>query len=278
MEPGRDPQHEIVQILRDTLADRQARRHRYSLRGFAASLQLAPPQVSEILNGKRKVTRKMASRIFHSLAIDPAVEQDLLNRLPAKQTRRKRAKHQLALAPNDEPPETNSWFSQLSTDEFRVIADWYYFAILSLAETEGFQSKPAWIAKRLGITIHQATNAIDTLLRLGLLVRNADQQWVTTGKHFTTTHEVRDASIRRNHAQALDLAQQALEQVPIELRDFSASVVCVDPDLLPAAKKRLRELRREIADLLESGKKKEVYRLSIQLFPLTRSKPLEKNL
>ena len=31
-----------------------------------------------------------------------------------------------------------------------------------------------------------------------------------------------------------------------------------------------RELRREIVELLESGQKKEVYRLSVQLFPLSR--------
>jgi uncharacterized protein (TIGR02147 family) len=78
-----------------------------------------------------------------------------------------------------------------------------------------------------------------------------------------------NSSIRKNHAQCLELALDALERVPIELRDFSGMIIAADPELLPEAKQRIRALRREITEILEGGKKKEVYRLSIQLFPLS---------
>ena len=254
---------------------RQVRRVGYSLRSFALSLKLTPAELSEVLAGKRKITRKMARKIFDAMGVDPETEHRLISALPEKQTRRKRALHSAATLTQTAPqkPSPVLKFIQLSTDEFRVIADWYHLAILSLAETESFLSDATWISRRLGITKYEAQSAIETLLRLGLVEFDERRELKVTGKQFTTTNDIPDASIRKNHAQGLELAREALERVPVELREFSASVIAADVELLPEAKKRLRELRREIAQLLEGGPnatKKEVYRLSIQLFPLSK--------
>jgi hypothetical protein len=51
--------------------------------------------------------------------------------------------------------------------------------------------------------------------------------------------------------------------------------IAIAPDRIPAAKEKVKKFRRELADFLESSRSKtEVYRLSFQLFPLT--KPLIK--
>ncbi|MDR3608123.1 MAG: DUF4423 domain-containing protein [Oligoflexia bacterium] len=273
-------QHQIVQMMRDTLNERQMRRGSYSLRAFAHSLKLTPAELSEVFSGKRKITRKMAKKVFSSLSVDPQREHRLMSGLPEKQVRRKRS----LFAPQAFPASTKIHkrvkssdhgpvrsFIQLSTDEFRVVADWYYLAILSLGETESFRPDTAWISKRLGITKYEAKGAVEALIRLGLLAKDGRAGLRVTGKQFTTTNDVPDSSIRKNHAQSLELALDALESVPIELREFSGMVIAADPDLLPEAKKRIRELRREIMEILESGKKKEVYRLSVQLFPLSQA-------
>jgi uncharacterized protein (TIGR02147 family) len=280
-----DAQHRIVQLMRNTLNERQLRRGAYSLRAFALSLKLTPAELSEVFSGKRKVTRKMAQKIFGSLSVDPQLERQLMMGLPEKQVRRKRSLHasRADSSPavsakihqvNASAPGPVRSFIQLSTDEFHVVADWYYLAILSLAETESFQAGTAWISKRLGITKYEAKGAVDALLRLGLLAKEARGGLRPTGKQFTTSNDVPSSSIRKNHAQNLELALDALETVPLELRDFSGMMIAADPELLPEAKLRIRKLRREIMEILESGKKKEVYRLSIQLFPLSKGKPL----
>jgi len=264
----------ILSMLRRELAIRQVRRSHYSLRAFALSLKLTPSELSELFSGKRKMTRNIARKIFIGLGVDPTTEQTLISALPEKQIRQKRIMQSMMLDKAKPQKKTQNKihpFIQLSTDEFRVLADWYHLAILSLAEIKGFQSNPEWISKRLSISKHEVKSAIDTLLRLGLLKQIASGQLKITGKQFTTTNDIPDASIRKNHAQSLELALDALESIPVELREFSASVIAADPNLLPEAKQRLRELRREIAKILEGGTKKEVYRLSIQLFPLSRN-------
>lgn len=253
-------QAEIVNLLRQRWLDAQLKREGYSLRRFASRVRVAAPILSELFNGKRKVTRKLALQIFDGLGTEPDLVQKLLARLPEKQVRRKRASTK----------KTQVNYIQLITDEFRMVADWYYIAILSLAETEGFRSDPTWIGKRLGITQEQAASAVQTLLRLGLLSREPHGRLSVTGKRFSTTNSIPDASIRKNHIQSLELARQAIDEVPMELREISASVIAADPDLLPEAKSRIKELRREIARILEGGRKREVYRLSVQLIPLTK--------
>jgi uncharacterized protein (TIGR02147 family) len=241
------------------LAQLQTKNPGFSLRSFARRLQITPAELSLILNGKRRVTQKMAAKLVDRLALPPAQAERLMAALPARLPRRKSAV----------PSVLKS--IQLSSDEFNVIADWYHLAVLSLAETDGFEGRPEWIAQRLGIRLREAQSAVQTLLRLGMLEEGA-QGLRATGKEFRTSTDVPDASVRKNHAQGLELARAALDEVPIELRDFGASIIAADPDLLPAAKQRLRELRREMVELLESGKKKEVYRLSVQLIPLSRGK------
>jgi hypothetical protein len=161
-----EAQSQVVQMLRATLSERQLRRGNYSLRSFALSLRLTPAELSEVFSGKRKVTRKMAKKVFNALSVEPALEQQLLRGLPEKQVRSKRGAFspEASMAPGSLAASKKSQrttsagkgplrsFIQLSTDEFRVVADWYYLAILSLAETESFRGDAGWIAKRLSIT------------------------------------------------------------------------------------------------------------------------------
>ena len=56
----------------------------------------------------------------------------------------------------------------------------------------------------------------------------------------------------------------------MELRDFTSMTMAIDPEKLTEAKKKIREFRRGLSEFLEAGKKEEVYRLNIQLVPVTK--------
>jgi hypothetical protein len=55
----------------------------------------------------------------------------------------------------------------------------------------------------------------------------------------------------------------------VEKRDFTAVTVAVNPKNLSTAKELIRKFQDELCDQLEAGRCTEVYRLSVQLFPLT---------
>ncbi len=237
----------IVNFLHERLARVQSERQAYSLRAFARDLNLPAPVLSEVLRGKRKVTKKLAEKICSGLALpEPEMESLLAGFQPKKNI----------------GPELNI---QLRNDEFNLVSDWYYFAILSMAETSTFQANPQWIAKRLGISAKAAKTALETLLRMGLLER-AGARVFATGKQFVTTNDIPQLAIQKNHLQGLDLAKTALRKVPVAEREYSANTISFSKEELPQAKKLLRDFRKTFSQKMGGGDS--VYRLQMQFYPL----------
>ena len=92
----------------------------------------------------------------------------------------------------------------LAHDGFRFVSDWWYFAILSLAETDDFDAAPWAIARRLGISREQDQEATETLLRLGILQKSPHGVTRPSGKQFRTTFDISDTYIKKHHAQGLE--------------------------------------------------------------------------
>jgi len=240
----------VRQILLEELAKTQSRNPRYSMRAYAESLGISQSAVSEMLSGRRSITHKSAKRILEGLDKNPAEISEILEGTES---------------------EVVQTFRPLDIDAFHVVADWHYFAILSLAETETFQSSPSWIAKRLGISEKQTKDAIETLLRLELLKKDKRSGKLSpTGTQLEALSTKASPALRKANRQNIELTAKALESVPLEKRDFTAITICVDPRRLDEAQKLIKSFRRKFSSIMESGPKKEVYKLCIQLFPLSK--------
>jgi transcriptional regulator with XRE-family HTH domain len=57
----------IQRKLSEALLEARSRNPAFSLRAFARKLEMSPSAISELLNGKRRVSRKLASRIVGNL-------------------------------------------------------------------------------------------------------------------------------------------------------------------------------------------------------------------
>jgi uncharacterized protein (TIGR02147 family) len=156
-------------------------------------------------------------------------------------------------------------------DVYHTIADWHYYAILSLAETMDFVGSPGWIAQRLGISEKSAAEAVDRLLRLDMLEKDKKTGKLrSTGEQFEAISAIANPALRKANRQNLELAQAALEKIPVEERDFTAITLCFDPGRIEDARKMIKTFRRNFNRVMEAGHKKEVYKMCIQLFPLSK--------
>ncbi|MEZ4752174.1 MAG: DUF4423 domain-containing protein [Bdellovibrionota bacterium] len=160
-------------------------------------------------------------------------------------------------------------FRELSVDTYYLIADWYHFAILSLMETKGFQSRARWVADRLAISVVEVRSAFERMERLGLVFKKS-KEWLLNQEGVTTTHDVPNGALKKSHKQQLDLAKAALDSTPVEERDITSMMMAIDVSRLPQAKEFIRQFRRQFSQFLETGDKTEVYNLSIQLIPLSK--------
>ena len=231
---------QIIEKINEELLKAKLRNPAISLRSFAKRLGVQASALSEILNGKRSVTDKMGKRILNGLGLN---ETDF----------------------KDEQKKDIT----LSSLEFKIISDWYYFAILSLAEIDDFSIDSSWIAKRLNISQKEAKNAVSILIKKQMLIEE-NGRFKASNINFSTPTEIRDLSIKQHTVQSLELARDSLLEDPIDSRDFSTITMAIDPEKIPEAKLMISKFRKKLMKKLESGKKKEVYKLAVQLFPLTK--------
>jgi len=241
-------QTEIIAKLTNEYTKTKSRNPSYSLRAFSSRIGIPVSALSEILNGKRELTNKMAKRILDGLGVNPLESQRIIDGFE-----------------NQDSDENN-----LNLQQFKVISEWYCFAILSLAEINDFSIDPDWISKRLNIQKREAKSATNTLIDLGMLEQDVDGKYVATGVQYKTPSDIANISLKNHTLQTMELAKESLLHDPVEIRDFSTVTMAIDPSKINEAKKMIKTFRKRISKKLESGNKKEVYKIAIQLFPLTK--------
>jgi len=246
---------------------RRQRNPQYSLRAYARDLGLAAPKLSEILRGKCGLSETSAQKLIPKLGLTSDEAEVFIQMVIAKHARspRQRLEAQTQLKQSS----TSLRFSELSLESFKIIADWYHFAILELTEVSGFRSEVNWIASRLGLDRTTTSEAIQRLVDFGLLKKNKDGQWYQTDAVLATPSGIPSSEIRKHHRQILTKADQALLKVPVTERDFSATTLAVAEEDLAEVQAEIKKFRRALAAKLNKSKNKNrVYCLSVQFFPL----------
>jgi transcriptional regulator with XRE-family HTH domain len=236
-------------LLERELARRCSKNPSYSLRAFAKALGISHSLLSLILAGKRTVTKALAREIAEHLSISPEDQHNLLSQ--------------------PRPVEPDRTF-QLEVDAFSFIADWQNFALLSLLEIKDAQWNSKWISRALRISEAQAKLTMDRLERLGYVVVHRGQARLGTPP-IRIENTVSTPATRRFHRGLLERAVESLENDPMEARDFSSMTFAMDPALVGYALKKIRDFRRKLSQDLETrGEPKEVYNLTVQLFPVSQ--------
>ena len=256
-------QRRIQRILLEALAEARSRNPAYSLRAMSRRLKISPAALSEILNGKRDVSVKLAAKILKNVGADPTATSDVLAAFKPQ------VKNASPIKKED--AEKTRAFSVLSADQFKTIAEWYHFAILSLFETTSCPQTPVEIAKRLNVRSSDIAVALERLERLGMLIREEDGRYGLTGAQFHTSDDVASSAIKASHAQSFQMAQKSLEEGQLDRSDFTSLTMAINPDKMAQAKKMIREFRMHLARELEVDPKQEVYMLCVQLFPLSKT-------
>ena len=239
--------NEFQQIFEEKFLEIRQRSPAFSQRAFAKRLGLSSGAISEILRRKRKISPKLAQSLAKKMEFSP---QEC-----------KRA----GLPTNKEEKEF-----ELSLDTFHLVADWWHYGILNLTKVTGFRSNSGWIAARLGISKQKAEEAIERLLRVGLLVKDSKGRLGRTHARLKTSDNVTNLAVQRSHRESLGLAVDALDRLPVHQRDLTSCTFALDPAQLARLGQMVRVFQDEIMAEATTTAPKEVFRMAIQIFPLSK--------
>ncbi len=245
--------------LREALSSRQRKNSSYSLRAFAKDLEIDSSNLSAILQKKRSLPQNRAKAFARKLKLSPKESALFVSSTIRKQMRLDSIK-------------VNEEAKNYLLDEkyYKVISEWEYYAFLQLLKTDDFQPDVEFISSRLGISTSRARLIIENLISIGLIERTAGHGFRRLSPSLETSEDIESQALQESHSEALRIAVEKLERIPVGLRDFSSVTMAIDPKKLPKAKAIVREFQEKLYALLADGKKTEVYQFNCQLFPLTQ--------
>ena len=132
---------------------------------------------------------------------------------------------------------------------------------------------PGEIAKKCypEVSAAEVRQSLDFLSRTGLLKKSIDGQLEQAETSVTGTPDATRLALRGMHRQMSKLATPALD-LPREERNFSGVTMGLSRDTYERIVKELDECRRKVIAIASEDKNiDQVYRLNLQLFPLTRN-------
>jgi len=162
----------------------------------------------------------------------------------------------------------------LDDKKFRVISNWYYLPLREMTRMPGFKADPDEIATKFKfkVTPREIKEAINTMIDVGLLVRDAQGQLRVAEGRIDTTNDVASEGLKRFHEQNLENAKAAVRSVDVLDREIRSSCFVFKTSNMPLAKQMLREFAKKFAQTFEEPNGDAVYHVQINFFPLTKKR------
>ena len=243
---------DIASILQRELSRRCQANPRYSLRAFARALGVSPANLCLVLNRRRMASRKTVERVLSKIEL-PSRDRRLIAEKFAVET---------------QAPEEN-----VSLETVERISSWLAYALLSLTKTKDFSSDPRWMARRLGVTIHEVRASLEALKAVGLMEKTGSTWRRKNNGGIRLNNAVSTSVTRAFHRELLAKAVHSMENDPVETRDISSVTFAVSPERMKEVKEEIRKFRLRMSELFEEpSQSTEVYNLTGQMTPVTRRK------
>ena len=260
-------------FLRDHYAAKKAASRAFSYRAFSKRAGVASPNYLKlVIEGERSLSPKMAERFAHACGLDADASRYFVHLVTFNQakstTERAQAYDKLSGF------QSYRQAHKLELAHAAYYSDWFMPAIRELAASSQFRDDPEWIADQLvpKVTPLQAERALETLIELGLLVREPGGRLVQADALVSTGPETRGLHIVAFHRAMTQRAMESIDLVPAAERDISSLTLCLGRGGLATLKTRLQRLRRELLELSAlEAEPEQVVQVNFQLFPLSRA-------
>ena len=259
-------------FLRDYYSKKKELTRGFSYRSFSRRAGLKSPNYLKlVMDGARSLSPTMAQQFAAACGLDEDAQRYFVHLVAFNQAQgtRERDEHYAKLTGFQRYRQAH----KLDLTHAAYYGEWYMPAVRELAAWKEFREDPGWIAGQLvpPITPLEAARAVDTLVELGLLVRDQRGKLVQADVLVSTGPETRGLHVARFHRAMTARAMASIDLVPAAERDISSLTLCIGRGGLTAFKERIQRFRRELLELSALDEKPEqVIQINFQLFPLSR--------
>lgn len=234
-------------FLKSEFAALKAKNKLYSLRSYARHLGLSPASMSNMMHGQIILRPDRAAKVLEKMNLSQEQKNKLLY-LMGREIRIDR--------------------TEVEEDQYRILSDWHYLAILYFFDLTLEDKTAAVVARAFDLSETRAREIIDDLTRQGFLEKTATGGLQRRDVHWKTTDGITSEILNRRHKLDAELAKQSIDKFPPDRRDFTSVVFTGNFEQLELIKKEIRQLYARVTALSGDGPKTEVFQLSVNFFPL----------
>ncbi|MBL7542739.1 MAG: DUF4423 domain-containing protein [Bdellovibrionaceae bacterium] len=237
---------EFISIIKKDLSEIKHKNPRYSLRSYSRKAGISAGALSDLLKLKRTLSPQAGKKILSRLGLEKKLSP---------------------LSDRQIEQELSQTVTMLSAEAAPMIENWYYFAILNILELDGQHQNIESLASRLNLAHETVNQAVDFLLKWKFIHKIETGYEIFTNS-WKTLDGIPSESIRRAHIDGLSLSQKAIQELPVEVRDFTSFVFNGDAKQLEKVRIEVRKLFHRVQKIMNTGSADTVYKMSIQLFPI----------
>lgn len=162
----------------------------------------------------------------------------------------------------------------LAGDAYAYFSKWYNPVLRELAPMNP-GVKPMELSKLCypELSATEIRKSLDFLVQAGLLKKNSEYYYEQTEKVVTGVAGCVRPTMRPMHKQMAELAVDAVEKVPVEERNFAGITMGISQKTFQRISQEVENFKQKIVAIACDGQNgDQVYRLNLQLFPLTKRK------
>lgn len=243
-------QNYFIDLLNASINEMKKRNSSLSLRAYAQRVGISPGYLSEVLSGKRKVSKERA-RFIADKAQFPRAAQDRLNDLIDRNDGQSRR-------------------YLLRGEDIQLMTDIDYYRLIAAFEVLSIPCTRNEVLELLKIDPKKLDALLTTLTRIKI-VRISGENLFWTRNTVTTTDDVPSEEIKNFHRRMLSETPRALA-LPVDEREFTSVIFGGTKSKISNGKKTIRNLRDLVVESMASSDDDCVYQLSIQLIPLSEAR------
>ena len=131
---------------------------------------------------------------------------------------------------------------------------------------------PLEMAKKIkhAFTAQQVRDSLALLTKANFLKETAENTYQQTDKAITGSSEAIPLALRAMNREMTDLAKEAIDKIDVNERNISGVTMGIDAQTFARISEEVKNCRKRVIALANECKKiDQVYRLNLQLFPLT---------
>ncbi len=264
------------EFLKDTYEFKKQTNSKYSYAVFSMRAGIRSPNYLKlVMEGARNLTNENVLKFAKALSfndIETVYWENLVDFNQAKNPEEK--KYYFIKLKHSPIPQGKGAKIREIWDEWDYYSTWYHAAVRELVLLPTFLDDAQVIVRLLRnrITLEQAKESLELLIRMKFLVRNESgklQQAQREVRYFNGV-DLKNIAIQKFHQSTTALALDSLEKDSPKERDFSGLTIALTSEALNELKTKITHFRKDLNSQYSALKQAEqVYQINFQVVPLS---------